>query len=286
MRTLTATLLAALLLPAGAAAETHEVAIPGNYYSPSQLVVLVGDTVTWTNHDAATHTVTSSGAFDSGFLAHDQSFSRTFDTEGSYRFVCTIHTYMQGEVDVYGIAFGPGGAIAPGQSPSLAPGQSVILKGQVPAGTEEVTIERRLADGSHAPVTTVLADAEGAFSVAVSPTLPTYYRAVAAGRASSDVLVSVGAVVRLRVSGWSGRAVLLEASTSPEQEGAVVVLERYVREQFAWKPVSRQLLGTPSRARFRYAPRQPVLVRVRLVEGVDGYGPAVSNERRIWPLPR
>ena len=157
--------------------------------------------------------------------------------------------------------------------------------GHAPAGTEGVTIERRLADGSHAPVATVLADAEGAFSVAVSPSLPTYYRAVAGGRASPEVLVSVGAVVHLRVTGWRGRAVLLEASTSPEQEGAVVVLERYIREQFAWKPVSRKLLGTPSRASFRYAPKQPVLVRVRLVDGVDGYGPAMSNERRIWPPP-
>jgi len=44
--------------------------------------------------------------------------------------------------------------------------------------------------------------------------------------------------------------------------------------------------GARSLARFRYAAKHPVLVRVRLVEGVDGYGPAVSNERRIWPPPR
>src|SRR5262245_11249638 len=169
-RTLLAAVVAALLLPAAAGATNYDVAIPGNFFSPSQLTVLVGDTVTWTNHDTATHTATARGVFDSGLLAHDQSFSRTFDTEGSYRFVCAIHSYMQGEVDVYSIAFGPGGALRPGQSPTLAPGQSAILKGQAPAGTEEVTIEQRLADGSHAPVATVLADAEGAFSVAVSPT--------------------------------------------------------------------------------------------------------------------
>jgi plastocyanin len=286
MRTLLAALAVALLLPAVAAATTYDVAIPGTFYSPSQLVVLVGDTVTWTNHDSSTHTVTASGAFDSGTLAHDASFSRTFDTEGSYRYLCTIHRFMQGEVDVYSIAFGPGGTGRPGQSPTLTPGQSVILGGQAPTGTEEVTIERRLADGSHAPVATVLADAEGAFSVAVSPTLPTYYRAVAGDRISADVLVSVSAVVRLRVSGWRGRAVLLEASTSPDQAGARVVLERYVRERFTWKRVSEAELGPRSRARFRYAPKEPVLVRAHLVEGVNGYGPAVSNERRIWPPPR
>ncbi len=81
MRTLLAALAAALLLPAGAGAITYEVAIPGSFYSPSKLLVLVGDEVTWTNHDASTHTVTSSGAFNSGTLAHDESFSWTFDTE-------------------------------------------------------------------------------------------------------------------------------------------------------------------------------------------------------------
>ncbi len=159
----------------------------------------------------------------------------------------------------------------------------MTLRGHVPAGTDAVTIERRLADGSHAPVATVQADTEGAFSIAVSPSLPTYYRAVAGDRISADVLVSVSAVVRLRVAGWRRPAVLLEASTSPEQAGARVVLERYVRERFTWKRVSEAELGPGSRARFRYAPKEPVLVRVRLVEGVDGYGPAVSNERRIWP---
>ncbi len=124
MRTLLAALAAALLLPAGAGAITYDVAIPGTFYAPSKLVVLVGDTVTWTNHDASTHTVTASGAFDSGFLGHEQSFSRTFDTEGSYRYVCTIHRFMQGEVDVYGIAFGPNEAITPGQSPRSRPGRA------------------------------------------------------------------------------------------------------------------------------------------------------------------
>jgi hypothetical protein len=51
-------------------------------------------------------------------------------------------------------------------------------------------------------------------------------------------------------------------------------------------PRPRVQLGARSLARFRYAPNHPVLVRVRLVEGVDGYGPAVSTERRIWPPPR
>ena len=287
MKTLAAALLAALVLPAGAAAEIHEVAIPGTFYSPSELAVLVGDAVTWTNHDASTHTVTTVGSgFDSGFLAHDQSFTWTFDTEGTYSYVCTIHRFMQGEVDVYGIAFGPNEAVPPGHSPTLTPGQNVTLKGRAPAGSSSVTIERRLSDGSYLPETTVQPDADGAFSITVSPTLPTYYRAVAGDRTSPDVLVSVSAVVRLRTAGWRGKAVVLEASTSPAQEGAVVMLERYVRERFAWTPVGRKLLGARSLARFRYAPNHPVLVRVRLVEGVDGYGPAVSNERRIWPPPR
>jgi plastocyanin len=279
MRTLVAALLAALVVPAGAGAATYEVAIPGNFFAPSQLVVLLGDTVTWTNDDMSTHTVTASGVFDSGALAHGDSFSWTFAAQGSYRYLCTIHRFMQGEVGVYGL-------VLDGPQDAITPGQTVTLAGRAPAGTDEVEIERQLSDGSHLPVATVHADAGGSFSFAVSPNLPTYYRAVVGDWVSPDVLVSVSALVRLRVTGTRGRAVLLEATTAPDQVGARVVLERYVRERFAWQRVKGATLGAQSRARFRYEPKQPVRVRVRLVDGVDGYGPAVSNERRIWPPRR
>ena len=61
---------AAAVAPAlGAEGRVREVSIPGQTYAPSQLQVLVGDTVLWRNGDVMNHTVTSDGVgFDSGYL--------------------------------------------------------------------------------------------------------------------------------------------------------------------------------------------------------------------------
>lgn len=64
-------------------------------FSPNVVHLKVGGTVTWTNKDASPHTVTDlGGSFDSGSLATDQTFKRTFTTAGTYTYHCTIHSTM------------------------------------------------------------------------------------------------------------------------------------------------------------------------------------------------
>lgn len=70
-------------------------------FSPATITVKVGTTVTWTNKDGTTHTVTSDTAtFDSGNLAANEKYSYTFSTAGTYPYHCTIHPYMKGTVIV------------------------------------------------------------------------------------------------------------------------------------------------------------------------------------------
>jgi plastocyanin len=77
------------------------VSIKSFAFHPQTLTVSVGSTVTWTQRDDSVHTVTASDkAFDSGNLAKGQIYSFTFTTPGTYRYVCSIHTYMHGEVIV------------------------------------------------------------------------------------------------------------------------------------------------------------------------------------------
>lgn len=68
-------------------------------FVPSTITVKKGTAVTWTNRDIVNHTVTGSG-WKSGTLAPDQSYTRTFNTVGSFDYTCTLHPTMQGTVNV------------------------------------------------------------------------------------------------------------------------------------------------------------------------------------------
>jgi glucose/arabinose dehydrogenase/plastocyanin len=73
----------------------------GMPFNPSPLTVGKGTTVTWTNNDFATHTVTEvTNKFDSGILAPTQWFKHTFDEPGIVKYYCTLHPFMSGEVIV------------------------------------------------------------------------------------------------------------------------------------------------------------------------------------------
>lgn len=74
-----------------------------NYkFNPNALAVKKGTTVTWTNNDGATHTVTSSGSTGpaSEIMASGQTYSYTFDTIGTYDYYCNLHPSMKGTVSV------------------------------------------------------------------------------------------------------------------------------------------------------------------------------------------
>ena len=70
----------------------------GNGY----LVVKAGTTVTWENRDNTQHTTTSTASppvWDSGILNPGQSFSFTFNTPGTFSYICNVHP-MAGTVVV------------------------------------------------------------------------------------------------------------------------------------------------------------------------------------------
>lgn len=77
----------------------NEVFIQGNAFTPSTITVTANTTVTWTNKDSAPHTVTSnSGAFNSGTINTNGTFSHTFTSAGTYAYYCTFHTSMTASV--------------------------------------------------------------------------------------------------------------------------------------------------------------------------------------------
>jgi plastocyanin len=87
---------------AGSGPTTNALTIKNFAFGPKSTTVAVGTTVTWTNKDDTTHTVTSSGAqsFNSGNLTSGKTYSMTFRTPGTYSYMCSIHQYMHGTINV------------------------------------------------------------------------------------------------------------------------------------------------------------------------------------------
>lgn len=82
-------------------AATHNISITGMAYSPSSLNINVGDTVIWTNNDGMPHTVSSvDSLFDSGTINDTETFSHTFNSEGTFDYECLFHPAMLGSITV------------------------------------------------------------------------------------------------------------------------------------------------------------------------------------------
>jgi plastocyanin len=80
---------------------TTEVKMAKSYrFDPKTIEIEAGATVTWTNDDNFTHTVQVDGREDNE-VEPGESVSITFDTPGTYHYVCRLHRHdMDGEVIV------------------------------------------------------------------------------------------------------------------------------------------------------------------------------------------
>lgn len=81
-----------------------KVSIQNMMFTPSQITIAKGGSVTWTNNDNITHTVVDDlsnvGGPASGDIAPGQSYSFTFNKTGSFQYHCSIHPSMRGTIVV------------------------------------------------------------------------------------------------------------------------------------------------------------------------------------------
>ena len=74
-------------------------------FGPASVTITKGQSVTWTNNDGTTHTVSSGtapakdGKFDKE-IANAGSATITFDAAGTFTYFCNIHQTMKGTVVV------------------------------------------------------------------------------------------------------------------------------------------------------------------------------------------
>ncbi|HZR02838.1 MAG TPA: cupredoxin family copper-binding protein [Burkholderiales bacterium] len=88
-------------LVAAAPAKTVQVAIEKFAFAPKEITVASGTTIVWTNKDDTPHTVTSvDKSFASKGMDTGDVFQHTFDVEGDFSYLCTVHPHMTGTVHV------------------------------------------------------------------------------------------------------------------------------------------------------------------------------------------
>jgi plastocyanin len=87
--------------PAQGFTSNIQVAIRGFSFVSEETRVKAGTKVTWINHDAAGHTVTSdSNLFSSKLLSQGKTFEYVFNKPGTYKYHCIIHPDMKGTIVV------------------------------------------------------------------------------------------------------------------------------------------------------------------------------------------
>jgi len=71
-------------------------------FQPATATEEIGTTITWTNQDSVEHTVTFDDLslnIDSGSIAPGGTFTATLQLAGTYKYHCTIHSFMKGTIN-------------------------------------------------------------------------------------------------------------------------------------------------------------------------------------------
>jgi plastocyanin len=266
-RTLVAAALASLAwaAPAAAAPKPAEVAVQFSAYGPSQLDVLPGTRVLWSNVSPRTHTVTAyDGTFDSGHLAPGARFQVEFTHPGAYQYHCSIHPSIQGEIDVRRVILDT----LPTAAVPL--GSKVDFSGQTADPGKPIRIERRVSGTRFTTVASTKAARSGAWHLAVAARVTGDYRAVSGADASALRRLLVGIrKVNVHVT-RTGVAV----EVTPSAPYSPLLVEVYKRERFGWWPIAHRRLDYVSEAAL-HVPRG-VQVRIVLVDR-DGWTPIATS---------
>ena len=259
-----------------AAAGSHAVAIANRAFAPGRVTALEGDTVEWRNEDFLVHNVSAAGgAIFSGALSRDGRFSHRFTETGPYPYLCTLHPFMTGRVDVHA-------ALLQGPSSPVLAGHEVALHGRTAAGAA-VAIEQQPAGApGFTAVSSTHADAAGGFHGTVRPQATTTYRAVSPRGASPAVTVTVAERLQVRLTARRARGVTRVRVSAPGAGGAKATLQLYSRERFTWLDRRRGRLDAAGRATFRLRARLRYHARV-VITTADG---TVLGSSRSVKLPR
>jgi plastocyanin len=82
---------------------TDKVTVQNFAFSPANITITKGTTVTWTNNDSVAHTIVETDGKsgpNSSSVNPGSSFTFTYSQAGTYQYHCSIHPQMTGTVTV------------------------------------------------------------------------------------------------------------------------------------------------------------------------------------------
>jgi plastocyanin len=268
----------ALAAPAAAGAETATISIPGKYFDPPRSTVVAGDLVVFRNNDLATHDVrVAGGLFDSGPMPRFTSWSQQFDQPGGYPFVCTLHAFMSGNLDVVAatLAAAPDGVLA---------GEPLALSGRARAGTAEVGVERSVSGGEWVATGARATPAgDGSFTAKAPAVEGASYRVTTPAGPSQVVTPRVTARVDVHVAvRRARRRATVDVHAMPAPKGFVATLQLYSRWRYRWRSHADARLDSQGAAAFRLPASRRSYARVALRRRKGGPALVHSGVVKLW----
>jgi plastocyanin len=228
---------------------TKAVTITATAFKPANITIKTGDAVKWTNKDTTNHQVVSNtGAFVSGTITPNHSYTHSFNTAGTYRYHDALHPALTGKIVVSGPA--PAVTIA-AAAPIITFGQNTVINGAVSNGqaNEKVDVYAQpYGAPSSILIASLLTGASGAWAVSVKPDWATTYNAHWKATVSATVSVGVRPKIAFTIAKHQRAAVKVKAARS--MQGRKVYIQRFTKFG-EWVKFRAVVLGSSSGKAFR-----------------------------------
>jgi plastocyanin len=276
-------LVASVLALAGGAvalaAVTRVVAIKPAGVSPVTRTIQTGDSIRWRNDDTVDHQVVAdNGHFASPILKPRQTYTRLFNTAGTFRYRDALEPTERGTIFVQGPP--PSVAIA-ASVPAVFYGAGLRLAGTISSGAanQDVSIwAQPFGQASYAKVVDLKTATGGVYDWTTVPQVLTNYQARWGARSSAIVAVGVRPrVTFIRRSPWFVTSVKAGRSFA----GRFVYVQRK-SSLGQWVNRKKVVLGGSGARRFKLdLPRGRHTLRVFMTTNQAGTGYIWSHSRTL-----
>jgi plastocyanin len=261
------------------AAVTRVVAIKPSGFVPTTRTITTGDSIRWRNDDTVNHQVVAdNGHFASPILRPRESYTRLFNTSGTFRYRDSFEPAERGTI----VVKGPPPSVSIGLSQgTVFYGRGIQLTGVISSGAANQVVEiwgRPYNQASMAKIIELRTVTAGGYDWSTVPTTLSYYQARWGSRASAIVSVGVRPRITLvRRAPWF----VTSARASTSMAGRWV----YVQRRSAlnqWVNIKKVRLGSSGARRFKLDLRRGRhILRMFMTTNQAGSGFLWSHSRTI-----